>query len=81
MALNGKFPRIIIIVNFASGYIFRLTFRSLSDVSYSDECRTKKSFYLNVLSTFKSAVACLVLSLSSVVPTYYLLIVISIKGI
>ena len=23
-------------------YIFRLTFRSLSDVSYSDECRTKK---------------------------------------
>ena len=28
----------------ASGYIFRFTFRSLSDVSYSDECRTKKAF-------------------------------------
>ena len=28
----------------ASGYIFRLTFRPLSDVSYSDECRTKKAF-------------------------------------
>ena len=28
----------------ASGYIFRLTFRSLTDVSYSDECRTKKAF-------------------------------------
>ena len=27
-----------------SGYKFRFTFRSLSDVSYSDECRTKKSF-------------------------------------
>ena len=26
---------------FASSYIFRLPFRSLSDVSYSDECRTK----------------------------------------
>ena len=29
---------------YASGYIFRFTFRSLSDVSYSDECQTKKSF-------------------------------------
>ena len=28
----------------ASGYKFRFTFRSLSDVSYSDECRTKISF-------------------------------------
>ena len=28
----------------ASGYIFRRTFRFLSDVSYSDECRTKKAF-------------------------------------
>ena len=28
----------------ASGYIFRFTFRSLSDVSYSDECQAKKSF-------------------------------------
>ena len=28
----------------ASGYIFRSTFRSLSDVLCSDECRTKKSF-------------------------------------
>ena len=28
----------------ASGYILRFTFRSLSDVSYSDECRTKMSF-------------------------------------
>ena len=28
----------------ASGYIFRFTFRSLFDVSYSDECRTKKAF-------------------------------------
>ena len=28
----------------ASGYIFRFTFRSLSDVSFSDECRTKKAF-------------------------------------
>ena len=28
----------------ASGYVFRFTFRFLSDVSYSDECRTKKSF-------------------------------------
>ena len=28
-----------------SGYIFRLTFRSLSDVfTHSDECRTKKAF-------------------------------------
>ena len=25
-------------------YIFRFIFRSLSDVSYSDECRTKKAF-------------------------------------
>ena len=28
----------------ASGFIFRFTFRSLSDVSYSDECRSKKGF-------------------------------------
>ena len=28
----------------ASGYIVRLTFRSLSDVSYSDESQTKKAF-------------------------------------
>ena len=28
----------------ASGYIFRSTFRSLSDVLYSDECRTKEAF-------------------------------------
>ena len=28
----------------ASGYIFRSTFRSLSDVLCSDECRTKKAF-------------------------------------
>ena len=28
----------------AFGYIFRFTFQSLSNVSYSDECRTKKSF-------------------------------------
>ena len=28
----------------SSGYIFRFTFRLLSDVSYSDECRTKKAF-------------------------------------
>ena len=28
----------------ASGYIFRSTFGSLSDVLYSDECRTKKAF-------------------------------------
>ena len=28
----------------ASGYIFRLTCWSLSEMSYSDECRTKKSF-------------------------------------
>ena len=26
-----------------SGYIFQFTFRSLSDVSYSDECRTKRA--------------------------------------
>ena len=28
----------------ASGYIFRFTFRFLSDVSFSDESRTKKAF-------------------------------------
>ena len=28
----------------ASGYIFRSTFRSLSEVLCSDECRTKKAF-------------------------------------
>ena len=28
----------------ASGYIFRLTLRLLSDVSYSDECPTEKAF-------------------------------------
>ena len=28
----------------ASGYIFPLTFRSLSDIAYSDKCRTKKSY-------------------------------------
>ena len=28
----------------ASGYIFRFIFWSLSDVSYSDRCRTKKAF-------------------------------------
>ena len=33
-------------------YIFRLTFRSLSDVSYSDECRTK-----TVLSVFEKNVS------------------------
>ena len=27
-----------------SGYIFRFTFRSLSGISYSDECRKKKAF-------------------------------------
>ena len=31
----------------ASGYIFRLTFRSLSDVLYSDEYRTKKAFSMS----------------------------------
>ena len=31
----------------ASGYIFWLTFRSLSDVLYSDECRTKKGFSMS----------------------------------
>ena len=31
----------------ASRYIFRLTFRSLSDVLYSDECRTKKAFSMS----------------------------------
>ena len=35
-----------------SGYIFRFTFRSLSDVSYSDEYHTKKAF-----SMCKTAVA------------------------
>ena len=39
----GSIRRILSRVT-ASGYIFRLTFRSLSDVLYSDECRTKKSF-------------------------------------
>ena len=34
----------------ASGYIFRLTFRSLSDVLYSDECRKKKGFqYVKII--------------------------------
>ena len=33
----------------ASGYIFRVTFRSLSDVSYSDECRTKKALYAKAM--------------------------------
>ena len=28
----------------ASGYLFRFTFRLLSDISYSDECRMKKAF-------------------------------------
>ena len=28
----------------ASGYIFRFTFRFLSDVSYSNECQTKRNF-------------------------------------
>ena len=28
-------------------YIFRLTFWSLSDVLYSDECRTKKAFSMS----------------------------------
>ena len=28
----------------ASGYLFRVTYRSLSDVSYSDECLTKNAF-------------------------------------
>ena len=31
----------------ASGYIFRLIFRSLSDVLYSDECRTRKAFSMS----------------------------------
>ena len=39
--LLGSIRRILSRVT-ASGYIFRLTFRSLSDVLYSDECRTKK---------------------------------------
>ena len=29
----------------ASGYIFRFTFRSLSEVSYSDECRASDSAF------------------------------------
>ena len=32
------------IVTEMSGYGFRLTFRSLSDVPYSDKCQTKKAF-------------------------------------
>ena len=41
--LLGSIGRILSRVT-ASGYIFRLTFRSLSDVSYSDECWTKNAF-------------------------------------
>ena len=39
----------------ASGYIFRFTFRFLSDVSYSDECRTESfSVYLKNVPAFPS---------------------------
>ena len=44
--LLGSIRRILSRVT-ASGYIFRLTFRSLSDVLYSDECRTKKAFSMS----------------------------------
>jgi len=44
--LLGPIRRILSYVT-ASGHIFRLTFRSLSDVSYSDECRTKKAFSMS----------------------------------
>ena len=51
----------------ASGYIFQLTFRSLSDVSYSDECRTKKAS-----KHFEKCCRFFVPWLNSVVPTDYL---------
>ena len=39
----------------ACGYIFRLTFRPLSDVSYSDECQKKKlSSMSNTLPLFRA---------------------------
>ena len=44
--LLGSIRRILSRVA-ASGYIFRLIFRSLSDVLYSDECRTKKDFRMS----------------------------------
>ena len=48
----------------AFGYILRLTFRLLFDVSHSEECRTKKAFkYVYKFCCF------FVLLLSSVVPT------------
>ena len=42
----------------ASGYISRFTFRSLTDVLHSDECRTKKSFQYveRKLPLFRAAV-------------------------
>ena len=43
MATLGSIRRIPSRVN-ASGYIFRSTFRSLSEVLCSDECRAKKAF-------------------------------------
>ena len=41
--LLGSIRRILSHVT-ASGYIFRSTFRSLSDVLFPDECRAKKAF-------------------------------------
>ena len=37
----------LMLVGTASGHIFRLTFRSLSDVLYSDECRMKNAFSMS----------------------------------
>ena len=50
----------------ASGYVVWSTFRLLSDISYSDECWTKKA-----LSMLKECCRFSVLLLSSVVPTDY----------
>ena len=51
----------------SSDYIFRLTFRSLSYVLYSDECRTKTAFSMS-----KECFCSFVLWQSSVVPTDHL---------
>ena len=47
---------ILALLSTASGYIFRSTFRSLSDVLYSDECRTKKAF--SVFQKNVAAISC-----------------------
>ena len=45
----------------ASGYIFRFNFQSLSEVSYSEECRKKKSFSvcLKMVLLFRAVMALL----------------------